>query len=57
MQNLDSIIQGQFLKTGVTRNGFFIRKGYFNPIQAGGGHNVPPPTGFFLAVLKRLAVG
>ena len=26
-----------------------------NPIQAGG-HNVPP-TGFFLAVLKRLAVG
>ena len=27
-----------------------------NPIQAGGGHNVPP-TGFCIAVLKRLAVG
>ena len=27
----------------------------FNPIQAGGGHNVPPYR-FFLAVLKRLAV-
>ena len=28
-----------------------------NPIQAGGGHNAPPPpTGFCLAVLKRLAV-
>ena len=31
----------------------------FNPIQAGrGGHSVPPlPTGFFLSVLKRFAVG
>ena len=27
-----------------------------NPIQAGGGGTMCPPTGFFLAVLKRLAV-
>ena len=28
-----------------------------NPIQAGGGSTMCPPTGFFLAVLKQLAVG
>ena len=38
-------------------NAMRFKNGDFNPIQAGGGGaQCAPPTGFFLAVLKRLAV-
>ena len=30
---------------------------FINPIQAGGGDTLCPPTGFFFAVMKRLTVG